>query len=227
MAASRISVLQQFHRWVNWRCGNSAVGSPATTWRGPQHWRHTTTVRTRRCVCDPLVHGFAVSGQRTVSVAAVVLLGRVTTCCCTRCHFTVVGPKGSLRFSGYGYFAHGFAGSPRPWPKRCTTSGPPSTIWSTPGGPDRADGYLARRFHASALLASVDDRIQAVIPNVQSSPRIARSTSAVPVNKLVALERLAARPIRELSAAATAYASPLNYRPLVPKDRRSHHHRIG
>lgn len=72
----------------------------------------------------------------------------------------------------------------------------------------------------SALLAGVDERIQAVIPNVPVVTPDRTVDEWFPANKLVALERFAAGTDPELSAAATRYTSPLNYRPLIPKDRR-------
>ena len=74
--------------------------------------------------------------------------------------------------------------------------------------------------YTSALIASVDDRIQAVIPNV---PVVAPDQTVddwFPANKVVQLRNLVSSTDRDLTTGATKYSSPLNYAPLVPKDRR-------
>ena len=75
-------------------------------------------------------------------------------------------------------------------------------------------GYVA------ALIAGVEDRIQAVIPNV---PVVVPGTLIedwFPANNVVALSGHLSHTDRKELAAAGLYHSPLNYSPLVPKDRR-------
>ena len=74
--------------------------------------------------------------------------------------------------------------------------------------------------YTSALIASVDDRIQAVIPNVPVVTPDRTVDEWFPANKMVALRDHIVGTDRELSAAATMFPSPLNYRPLPAKDRR-------
>jgi pimeloyl-ACP methyl ester carboxylesterase len=74
--------------------------------------------------------------------------------------------------------------------------------------------------YTSALIAAVDDRLDAVIPNVPVVTPESAFDDWFPANLLVTLGRSVSRISREDSAAASAYHSPLNYRPLIPKDRR-------
>ena len=74
--------------------------------------------------------------------------------------------------------------------------------------------------YTSALIASVEDRIQAVIPNV---PVVTPETMVEewwPANMLVALGDRITRTDDELSTAAAMFHSPLNYPAVVAKDRR-------
>ncbi len=123
-------------------------------------------------------------------------------------------------FSGYGYFAHGFAGFAEAMAQAVHDFRSAIDYLEYTGVDRIALTGISLGGFTSALLASVDNRIQAVIPNVPVVTPDRTVDEWFPANKLVALERLAARTDPELSAAATAYASPLNYRPLVPKDRR-------
>lgn len=57
---------------------------------------------------------------------------RATTYCFTRCRFTAGGPRDSPRTAAMATSPSGWPGLPRRWRRRCTTSGPSSTTWSTP-----------------------------------------------------------------------------------------------
>ena len=70
------------------------------------------------------------------------------------------------------------------------------------------------------MIAGVDDRIQAVIPNVPVVTPESQFDEWFPANLLVKLGNRVTGTDRELSSAASRYHSPLNYAPLVPKDRR-------
>ena len=74
--------------------------------------------------------------------------------------------------------------------------------------------------YTSALIASVDDRIQAVIPNVPVVTPDRTVDEWFPANKVVALRDRLAGTDSALVDAATMYSSPLNYRPIPAKDRR-------
>ena len=74
--------------------------------------------------------------------------------------------------------------------------------------------------YTSSLIASADDRLQAVIPNVPVVTPESAFDDWWPANKLVDLGRRAGGVSREDSARASAFHSPLNYTPKVAKDRR-------
>ena len=74
--------------------------------------------------------------------------------------------------------------------------------------------------YTSSLIASVDDRIQAVIPNVPVVTPDRTVDEWFPANLLVKLSNRLAHTDEDLIATAGQYHSPLNYKPLVPRERR-------
>lgn len=74
--------------------------------------------------------------------------------------------------------------------------------------------------YTSSLIASVDDRIQAVIPNVPVVTPDRTVDEWFPANLLAKLSNRLAHIDEDLVSAAGRYHSPLNYAPLVPRDRR-------
>jgi pimeloyl-ACP methyl ester carboxylesterase len=127
--------------------------------------------------------------------------------------------KGSP-FSGYGFFANGFAGFAEAMAQAVHDFRSIIDYLEYTGVDRIALTGMSLGGYTSALIASVDDRIQAVIPNV---PVVAPDQTVdewFPANKVVGLRNLLTRTDSELSKSATRFSSPLNYRPLVPKDRR-------
>lgn len=123
-------------------------------------------------------------------------------------------------FSGHGFFAHGFGGFAEGMAQAVHDFRSIIDYLEFTGVDRIALTGISLGGFTSALLASVDDRIQAVIPNVPVVTPDRTVDEWFPANKLVALERFVARTDPALSEAATRYASPLNYRPLVAKERR-------
>jgi pimeloyl-ACP methyl ester carboxylesterase len=74
--------------------------------------------------------------------------------------------------------------------------------------------------YTSALIASVEDRIEAVIPNCPVVLPGRLFDQWFPANKLVRLGLRLTNISSEELAAGLSYHGPLNYRPVVPKDRR-------
>ena len=74
--------------------------------------------------------------------------------------------------------------------------------------------------YTSALVASVDDRLDAVIPNCPVVTPATMFDEWFPANKLVRLGLRLSHISRDELGAGLAYHSPLNYPPLVGKDRR-------
>ncbi|BBX90106.1 peptidase [Mycolicibacterium boenickei] len=123
-------------------------------------------------------------------------------------------------FSGYGFFSHGFAGFSEAMAQAVHDFRSVIDYLESTGVDRIALTGISLGGFTSALLASVDNRIQAVVPNVPVVTPDRTVDEWFPANKLVALQRLVARTDPALTEAAARYASPLNYRPLVPKERR-------
>ena len=127
--------------------------------------------------------------------------------------------KGSP-FSGYGYFAHGFAGFAEAMAQAVHDFRSLIDYLEFTGVDRVALTGMSLGGYTAALIACVDDRIQAVIPNVPVVTPDRTVDEWFPANYVVRLRDLIAGTDDELAHAATMYPSPLNYAPLVPKDRR-------
>jgi pimeloyl-ACP methyl ester carboxylesterase len=123
-------------------------------------------------------------------------------------------------FSGYGYFAHGMSGFAEAMAQSVHDFRSLIDYLEFTGVDRIALTGMSLGGYTSALIASVDDRIEAVIPNVPVVTPDAALDDWFPANKLVALGNRITNMDREESAATSAYHSPLNYAPVVPKDRR-------
>jgi pimeloyl-ACP methyl ester carboxylesterase len=127
--------------------------------------------------------------------------------------------KGSP-FSGYGYFAHGFAGFAEAMAQAVHDFRSLIDYLEFTGVDRIALTGMSLGGYTSALIACVDERIKAVIPNVPVVTPDRTIDEWFPANYVVRLRDLIAGVDDELVHAATKYPSPLNYPPLVPKDRR-------
>jgi pimeloyl-ACP methyl ester carboxylesterase len=127
--------------------------------------------------------------------------------------------KGSP-FSGYGYFAHGFAGFAEAMAQAVHDFRSLIDYLEFTGVDRVALTGMSLGGYTSALIASVDERIQAVIPNVPVVTPDRTVDEWFPANYVVRLRDRIAGTDDDLVHAATMYPSPLNYAPLVPKDRR-------
>lgn len=123
-------------------------------------------------------------------------------------------------YSGYGLFANGFAGFAEAMAQAVHDFRSLVDYLEFTGVDRVAVTGISLGGFTSALLACVDDRLQAVIPNVPVVTPDRTVEEWFPASKLVALHRVASRVDRTLEASATRYTSPLTYRPLVPRDRR-------
>ncbi len=183
-----------------------------------QHWRHADGPRPTLCV----IHGFMGSAYlfnglffslpwfyRTgydVLLYTLPFHGRRAE-------------KGSP-FSGYGFFAQGMAGFAETM-GQAVHDFRSVLDWLRHTGVDRiALTGMSLGGYTSALVASVDDRLEAVIPNVPVVTPESAFDDWWPASKLVSLSRKFGGISRDDSAAASAYHCPLNYRPLVPRNRR-------
>jgi pimeloyl-ACP methyl ester carboxylesterase len=123
-------------------------------------------------------------------------------------------------FSGYGYFAHGLTGLAEVMAQAVHDFRSVIDYLQFTGVEKIALTGMSLGGYTSALIAAVDDRLEAVIPNVPVVSVEAEMDSWFPANKLFALGRLIGGFSVEEFAAAAAYHSPLNYAPLIPKERR-------
>ena len=123
-------------------------------------------------------------------------------------------------FSGYGYFADGLAGFAEAMAQAVHDFRSVLDYLEHTGVDRVALTGMSLGGYTSALIAGVDDRIQAVIPNVPVVTPDAAFDDWFPANLLVKLGNRMTRADRDRTTAASAYHSPLNYAPLVPKDRR-------
>jgi pimeloyl-ACP methyl ester carboxylesterase len=132
------------------------------------------------------------------------------------------GPRAEKNspYSGYGYFADGMAGFAEAMAQAVHDFRSVLDYLEYTGVDRIALTGMSLGGYTSALIASVDDRIQAVIPNVPVVTPEAAFDDWFPANMLVALGNRIAHVDKTRSDAATLFHSPLNYRPLVPRDRR-------
>ena len=183
-----------------------------------QHWRHNDGPRPTLCV----IHGFMGSSY--------LVNGRFFTLpWYYRSGYDVLMytlPFHGRRaerfspFSGFGYFAGGLAGFAEAM-AQAVHDFRSIVDYLRHTGVDRiALTGISLGGYTSALVASVEDRLEAVIPNCPVVTPKTMFDEWFPANKLVDLGlRLSNISPEELSA-GLSYHCPLNYQPLVPKDRR-------
>jgi pimeloyl-ACP methyl ester carboxylesterase len=123
-------------------------------------------------------------------------------------------------YSGYGFFMDGFAGFAESMAQSVHDFRSVLDYLEFTGVDRIALTGMSLGGYTSALIAGVDDRIQAVIPNVPVVTPEAAFDDWFPANLLVRLGEVLAHTDKDLAAAAYGYHSPLNYAPLVPKERR-------
>lgn len=123
-------------------------------------------------------------------------------------------------FSGYGYFSHGMSGFAEAMAQAVHDFRSVVDYLESTGVDRIALTGLSLGGYTSALLAAVEPRLQAVIPNVPVVSVESEIRDWFPANVLVqAGQRMGRIPHVEF-ATSTAYHSPLNYPTLVPKERR-------
>jgi pimeloyl-ACP methyl ester carboxylesterase len=127
--------------------------------------------------------------------------------------------KGSP-YSGYGYFADGLAGFAEAMAQAVYDFRSVLDYLEYTGVDRIALTGMSLGGYTSALIAGVDDRLRAVIPNVPVVTPDAAFDDWFPASVLVKLGNRLSRTDKDLMAAASAFHSPLSYQPLVPKDRR-------
>ncbi|MEB4208386.1 alpha/beta hydrolase family protein [Mycobacterium sp. 94-17] len=196
-------------QWAAWRSNNVVRA---------QHWRHNDGPRPTLCV----VHGFMGSSYlangRFFSLPWYYRSGYDVLMYTLPFH----GKRAEKYspFSGFGYFAGGLSGFAEAMAQAVHDFRSIIDYLRHTGVDRIALTGISLGGYTSALVASVDDRLEAVIPNC---PVVTPSTlfdEWFPANKLVRLGLRLTDISHDELAAGLAYHCPLNYRPLVPRDRR-------
>ncbi len=183
-----------------------------------QHWRHGDGPRPTLCV----IHGFMgasyLANGRFFSLPWYYRSGYDVVLYTLPFH----GARAEKfsPFSGFGYFAGGLGGFAEAMAQAVHDfRSIVDYLYGT--GVDRvALTGISLGGYTSALVASVDDRLEAVIPNCPVVTPITMFEEWFPANALIRLGLRLSRIDRDDLTAGLAYHCPLNYRPLVPKGRR-------
>lgn len=123
-------------------------------------------------------------------------------------------------FSGYGYFSHGMSGFAEAMAQAVHDFRSMIDYLESTGVDRFALTGLSLGGYTSALLAAVEPRLQAVIPNVPVVSVESEIRDWFPANMVLHGGQLLGNVGNEAFGAATAFHSPLNYTPLVAKERR-------
>ena len=123
-------------------------------------------------------------------------------------------------FSGYGYFANGMSGLAEAMAHAVHDFRSMLDYLESTGVQRFAVTGLSLGGYTSALLAAVEPRLQAVIPNVPVVSVESEMREWFPANLVMRGGQLLGQLGDADISAATAYHSPLNYPPLVPKQQR-------
>lgn len=183
-----------------------------------QHWRHDDGPRPTLCV----IHGFLGSPYLFNGVFFSLPWFFKSGYDIVLYTLPFHGPraeKGSP-FSGYGIFANGPSGFAETMGQAVHDFRSLMDYLEFTGVDRIALTGMSLGGYTSALIACADRRLRAVIPNVPVVEPESMFDQWFPANKLVAFGRLSGGISRAESEAASAYHSPLNYPPLVPKNRR-------
>lgn len=183
-----------------------------------QHWRHADGPRPTLCV----IHGFMGSSYlangRFFSLPWYFRSGYDVLLYTLPFH----GERAEKLspFSGFGYFAGGLGGFAEAM-AQAVHDFRSIVDYLRHTGVDRvALTGISLGGYTAALVASVEDRLEAVIPNCPVVTPITMFDEWFPANKLIRLGlRLSSISRGELTA-GLSYHCPLNYRPLVARERR-------
>jgi esterase/lipase len=183
-----------------------------------QHWRHGDGPRPTLCV----IHGFMgasyLANGRFFSLPWYYRSGYDVLLYTLPFH----GARAEKfsPFSGFGYFAGGLGGFAEAMAQAVHDFRSIVDFLRDTGVERVALTGISLGGYTSALVASVDDRLEAVIPNCPVVTPITMFDEWFPANTLIRLGRRLSSISRDELTAGLAYHCPLNYRPLVPRDRR-------
>ncbi|OBJ23713.1 S9 family peptidase [Mycobacterium sp. 1245801.1] len=196
-------------QWGGWRSNNMVRA---------QHWRHDDGPRPTLCV----IHGFMGSSYlangRFFSLPWYYRSGYDVLMYTLPFH----GKRAEKfsPFSGFGYFAGGLSGFAEAMAQAVHDFRSIIDYLRHIGVDRIALTGISLGGYTSALVASVDDRLEAVIPNCPVVTPATLFDEWFPANRLVRLGLRLSDISHDDLAAGLAYHCPLYYRPLVPRDRR-------
>jgi len=196
-------------QWSAWASNNTVRA---------QHWRHDDGPRPTLCV----IHGFMGSSYlangRFFSLPWYYRAGYDVLMYTLPFH----GRRAERfsPFSGFGYFAGGLSGFAEAMAQAVHDFRSIVDYLRHTGVNRIALTGISLGGYTSALVASVDDRLEAVIPNCPVVTPATMFDEWFPANKLVGLGLRLSNISRDALSAGLSYHCPLNYQPLVPKDRR-------
>lgn len=183
-----------------------------------QHWRHADGPRPTLCV----IHGFLGSSYlangRFFSLPWYYRAGYDVLLYTLPFH----GRRAQRfsPFSGFGYFAGGLGGFAEAMAQAVHDFRSLVDYLRHTGVERVALTGISLGGYTSALVAAVDDRLEAVIPNCPVVTPITMFDEWFPANKLIRLGLRLSGIGRDELTDGLAYHCPLNYRPVVPKERR-------
>jgi pimeloyl-ACP methyl ester carboxylesterase len=183
-----------------------------------QHWRHHDGPRPTLCV----IHGFMGSSYLLnglfFSLPWYYRSGYDVLLCTLPFH----GRRAERfsPFSGFGFFSSGLSGFAESMAQSVHDFRSIVDYLRHTGVERVALTGISLGGYTSALIASVEDRLEAVIPNCPVVAPGKLFGEWFPANQLVKLGLWLGHISSEELDAGLAYHGPLNYQPLVPKDRR-------
>jgi alpha/beta hydrolase fold len=183
-----------------------------------QHWRHDDGPHPTLCVMHGFMGSSYLANGRFFTLPWYYRSGYDVLMYTLPFH----GPRAEKLspFGGFGYFAGGLSGFAEAMAQAVHDFRSIIDYLRQTGVDRIALTGISLGGYTSALVASVDDRLEAVIPNCPVVTPATMFDEWFPANKLVGLGLRLSNISRDELAAGLSYHCPLNYRPVVPTDRR-------
>jgi pimeloyl-ACP methyl ester carboxylesterase len=183
-----------------------------------QHWRHSDGPHPTLCVMHGFMGSSYLANGRFFSLPWYYRSGYDVLMYTLPFH----GPRAEKfsPFGGFGYFAGGLSGFAEAMAQAVHDFRSVIDYLRHTGVDRIALTGISMGGYTSALVASVDDRLEAVIPNCPVVSPATMFDEWFPANKLIRLGLRLSNISRDELAAGLSYHCPLNYQPLVPNNRR-------